>query len=168
MVMLFAALRVTAAPPATNYPVTAIVSSNTVTFPVLLSTNSRPLMTNAVFHRTFGRKVIFGEDLAIQAFDVDELHPSVLAQLDLDPDTLKADQAAIDERYQQWAAAFRERVKQLLSTPAGASSVSAAAAGTNSATNSASTNMPPHHVHYRYARASAGKAAHKSPPVHSN
>ena len=148
------------------FPVTAVVSSNTVTFPLLLSRMPAPLMTNAVYHRTFGRKVIFGSDLSVQAFDVDQLHPSVLAQLDLDPDRLKADQLVLDQQYQQWAARFRQQLTQLLSTsPANAPAIpinDSSATSTNSSTN---TNSPAHHGHYGgYHHVSAHINTQKNPP----
>jgi hypothetical protein len=154
------------AKPALLYPVTAIVSSNTVTFPVLLSNTSEPLMTNAVFHSTFGRKVIFGEDLSIQAFDVDRLHSSVLAQLNLDPDKLKADQQALDQRYQQWSTAFHQQLQKYLASESTSSAGNSSSIGDGTSTNSAATNTPPHHIHYRYYRSSAGK--HTAKAAHTN
>jgi hypothetical protein len=157
-----------AAKPAQPYPVTAVVASNTVTFPILLSRNSEPLMTNAVFHRSFGRKVIFGEDLSVQAFDYEKLHPSVLAQLNLDPDKLKADQEALNQQYQLWASQFQKGIQQLL-TSESATTTAAGGTGTEAtSTNSSATNTPNHHWHYRYARASAGKSAPKTTRAHAN
>ena len=147
------------------YPVTAIVSSNTVTFPVLLSKNSQPLMTNAVFHRTFGTKVIFAEDTSIKSFEFDQLHPSVLAQLDLDPVQLRADQETLDQRYQQWATQFRAQVQQLLSAKSSASTNGASGATdtTASADNSTLTNSTPHHHFYHYHLHRVATAAKTSP-----
>lgn len=143
------------------YPVVAIVSSNTITFPVLLSKKTEPLMTNAVFHRTFGRKVIFGEALSVKAFDVDQLHPSVLAQLDLDANQLKADQQAIDARYQQWAAQFHQRLQQLLTIETSSTVESASAEDSTASINSATanTNKPPHVRRYWYTH----HAVHHTP-----
>lgn len=156
------------AKPAQTYPVTAVVASNTVTFPILLSRNSEPLMTNAVFHRSFGRKVIFGEDLSVQAFDYEKLHPSVLVQLNLDPDKLKADQEALNQQYQLWASQFQKGIQQLL-TSESASTTPAGGTGTEAtSTNASATNTPNHHWHYRYARASAGKSTPKTTHVHAN
>jgi hypothetical protein len=152
--------------PEQHYPVSAIVSSNAVTFPVLLSNTSEPLMTNALFHSTFGRKVIFGEDLSIQAFDVDHLHPSVLAQLNLDPDKLKADQQALDERYQQWTAAFRQQLQKYLASESTPTTGNSSGISNGASTNSAATNTPPHRIHYRYYRSSAGK--HTAKAVRTN
>jgi hypothetical protein len=142
-----------------------MVSSNAITFPILLSKNSQPLMTNAVFHRTFGTKVIFAEDNSIQSFEFDELHPSVLAQLDLDPVQLKADRAALDQRYQQWATQFRAQLQQLLSarssTPTNGTSGTTDTAA--SGDNSTSTNSTPHHHFYHYHLPRVATSG-KSPP----
>jgi hypothetical protein len=131
---------VEAKPDATNetakaaepYPVTAIVVSNTITFPVLLSAKSEPLMTNAVFRRTFGRKVIFAADLSVQSFDIDKLHPSVIAQLDLDTNKVKTDQETLDKQNQEWAAQRAQQNQQLLSAEAAALAKSQAAAQASS------------------------------------
>jgi hypothetical protein len=132
------------------YPVTAIVVSNTITFPVLLSSKSEPLMTNAVYHRTFGRKVIFAADLQLKSFDIDKLHPSVIAQLDLDTNKVKSDQDALDKQNQEWAAQRQAQNQQLLSAEAAAlaKSQAAAQAAEPSSTNGAPgtpANGKPHH-----------------------
>jgi hypothetical protein len=133
------------------YPVTAIVVSNTITFPILLSAKSEPLMTNALYHRTFGRKVIFEADLQLKSFDIDKLHPSVIAQLDLDTNKAKADQDALDKKNQDWAAQRQAQNQQLLSAEAAALAKSQAAAEASqaSSTNGAGTpsaNGKPHHT----------------------
>lgn len=135
------------------YPVTAIVASNTITFPILLSKTSEPLMTNAVFRRTFGRKVIFAADLSIQSFDVDKLHPSVLAQLDLDTNKAKADQEALDKQNQAWAVQHQQQTQQLLAAEAAAVAKNQAAAQA-AATNGANSGNP----------AGSGKTHHTKPP----
>jgi hypothetical protein len=122
------------------YPVTAIVVSNTITFPILLSKNSEPLMTNAVFRRTFGRKVIFAADIAVQSFDIDKLHPSVIAQLDLDPDKVKADQDNLNKQNQAWAAQYQQQNQQYLAAEAAALAKNQAALAAQAA---ASTNADP-------------------------
>jgi hypothetical protein len=122
------------------YPVTAIVVSNTITFPVLLSAKSVPLMTNAVYRRTFGRKVIFAADLSVQSFDIDKLHPSVIAQLDLDTNKVKTDQETLDKQNQEWAAQRAQQNQQLLSAEAAALAKSQAAA---QAAQASSTNGTP-------------------------
>jgi hypothetical protein len=116
------------AKPAEPYPVTAIVESNTITFPVLLSSRSEPLMTNAVYRRTFGRKVIFAADLSVKSFDIDKLHPSVIAQLDLDTNKVKADQETLDKQNQDRAAQRQQQTQQALSAEAAALAKSQAAA----------------------------------------
>ncbi len=137
-----AASEATAEPakPAEPYPVTAIVVSNTITFPVLLSMNSEPLMTNAVYRRTFGRKVIFAADLTVKSFDINKLHPSVIAQLDLDTNKVKADQETLDKQNQEWAAQRQQQTQQLLSAEAAALAKNQAAA---QAAQAASTNGAP-------------------------
>ena len=133
------------------YPVTAIVVSNTITFPILLSAKSEPLMTNAVYHRTFGRKVIFAADLDLKSFDIDKLHPSVIAQLDLDTNKVKTDQDALDKQNQEWAAQRQAQTQQLLSAEATALAKSQAAAqaaqpaSTNGTPGTPSANGKPHH-----------------------
>jgi hypothetical protein len=131
------------------YPVTAIIVSNTITFPVLLSKTSEPLMTNAVYRRTFGRKVIFAADLSIQSFDVDKLHPSVLAQLDLDTNKAKADQEALDKQNQAWALQHQQQTQQFLAAEAAAQAKNQAAAQA-AATNGANPgNPPPTRTHHQ-------------------
>lgn len=120
------------------YPVTAVVVSNKITFPVLLSKSSEPLMTNAVYSKTFGRKVIFTADLAVKSFDIEKLHPSVIAQLDLDTNKVIADQQALDKQNQQWAAQYQQQNQQYLATQAAELAKSQAAAQAAS-TNAAST-----------------------------
>ena len=132
------------------YPVTAIVASNTITFPILLSKTSEPLMTNAVYRRTFGRKVIFAADLSVQSFDVDKLHPSVLAQLDLDTNKAKADQEALDKQNQAWAIQHQQQTQQLLAAQAAAQAknqAAAQAAATNGAHPANSGNPTPTRPH---------------------
>lgn len=119
------------------YPVTAVVVSNTITFPVLLSAKSEPLLTNAVYRRTFGRKVIFAADLAVKSYDIDKLHPSVIAQLDLDTNKVKADQDTLDKQNQDWAAQRQQQTQQLLSAEA------AAIAKNQAAAQAAATNGGP-------------------------
>jgi hypothetical protein len=131
------------------YPVTAIIVSNTITFPILLSKKSEPLMTNAVYRRTFGRKVIFAADLSVQSFDIDKLHPSVLAQLDFDTNKAKADQEALDKQNQEWAIQHQQQTQQLLAAEAAAlakNQAAAQAAATNGANpaNPASNGKPRH------------------------
>ena len=132
------------------YPVTAIVVSNTITFPILLSAKSEPLMTNAVYRRTFGRKVIFAADLQLKSFDIDKLHPSVIAQLDLDTNKAKADQEALDKQNQEWAAQRQAQNQQLLSAEAAAlaKSQTAADASQGSGTNGA-PGTPPAKTHHK-------------------
>jgi hypothetical protein len=117
------------------YPVTAIVVSNTITFPILLSKKSETLMTNAVYKRTYGRKVLFTSDITLKSFDIDQLHPSVIAQLDLDPSKAKADQEALEKQKQEWAAQNQQQNQQLLAAEAAALSKNQAAQ-TAAATNS--------------------------------
>ena len=129
------------------YPVKAIVVSNTITFPILLSKTSEPLMTNAVYHRTFGRKVIFAADLSIQSFDIDKLHPSVIAQLDLDPGKVKSDQETLDKQNQEWAVQHQQQNQQILAAEAAALAKNQAAsqAGSSNGNPAAPGTAPRHH-----------------------
>jgi hypothetical protein len=129
---------------AANYPVTAVVSNGTITFPVLLSKDSEPLMTNAVFHRTFGRKVIFGADIEVKSFDIDKLHPSVIAQLDLNPDKVKTDQETLNKQNQEWAAKYQQQNQQYLAAEAAAlkSQAAAQAAAAAASTNGTASPAP--------------------------
>lgn len=68
-----------------------------VIFDELLSTNGSILMTHAEFMRLSGRRLIFqnndsGSD--IEAFDVEQLDPAVLARLNLDPTNILANLAS--------------------------------------------------------------------------
>jgi hypothetical protein len=140
------------------YPVTAIVVSNTITFPILLSKNSDPLMTNALYRRTFGRKVIFTADLAIMTFDIDKLHPSVIAQLDLDPGKVKADQENLDKQNQAWAVQNQQKNQQFLSAEAAALAKNQAAAQA-AATNNGGAGPNPNPSNPNAA--GAGKQHHR-------
>ena len=128
-----------AQPPARSPP--SSPAKYTITFPILLSKTSEPLMTNAVYHRTFGRKVIFDSDLALQSFDIDKLHPSVLAQLDLDTNKAKADQEALDKQNQEWAIQHQKQTQQFLAEEAAAQAKNQAAAQAAS-TNGANPGNP--------------------------
>lgn len=79
------------------------------TFPQLLGAKSEVLATNATYSSAFGQRLVFrpvtGSPLA---FDVDELHPGVLAYLGLDADTLKQAQVELDQRRQAQEAAYRK------------------------------------------------------------
>lgn len=152
------------AKPAEPYPVTAVIVSNTITFPILLSKTSEPLMTNAVFHRTFGRKVIFGDaDFAVKSFDIDKLHPSVIAQLNLDPDKVKADQETLDKDKQAWNAQYQQQNQALLANAAAAmkKQAEAAQAAQAAATNGA-PSTPPSGKHSR--RNQPGNTQNPPPP----
>jgi hypothetical protein len=137
---------------APHYPVTAVVSNGVITFPILLSKTSEPLMTNAVFHRTFGRKVIFGADISVMSFDIDKLHPSVLAQLDLDTNKAKADQETLDKQNQAWAVQYQQQNQQLLAAQAAAlKSQAAAQAAAQAASTNGAAGASPTPKHSRHA-----------------
>jgi hypothetical protein len=121
------------------YPVTAVVSNNTIMFPTLLSKSGTELMTNAVFRRSFGRKVIFAQEFNLRSFDVDALHPSVLAQLNLDADKLKTDQVELDQKNKDWAVQNQQKNQQILAAQAAALS-KAQAAQQAASSNSAAGN----------------------------
>jgi hypothetical protein len=126
------------------YPVTAIIVSNTITFPTLLSKSGTELMTNAVFRRSFGRKVIFAQEFNLRSFDVDQLHPSVIAQLNLDPDKLKTDQSDLDQKNKDWAIQNQQKNQQILAAEAAALSKSQAAqqAAQSAAPNNSDPSAP--------------------------
>jgi len=128
------------------YPITAIIVSNTITFPILLSKTSDPLMTNAVYRRTFGRKVIFAADLTVSSYDIEKLHPSVIEQLGLDKDKVKSDQETLDKQNQELAAQRQQQNQQFLSSEAAALAKNQSAAGdsTNAASASSSAPAKPH------------------------
>jgi hypothetical protein len=85
---------------AAEVPITR--SGDTVIFPRLLSPHGTTLMENAEFIRTFGRKLIFKKDLEYATFDVDDVHPGVLIQLNLDAQSLIEAQAGVDQKNSAW------------------------------------------------------------------
>ena len=84
-----------------------------IIFEKLLSTNSSVLMTNAEFRRLFGRKVIFKSGFLSDSFDIERLHPSVLARLKLDVDKAKADQLTLEEANKKYLADAEKRRQEL-------------------------------------------------------
>lgn len=99
-------------------PVAAIVSNafggmtETWLIPQLAARNGRPLTTEVRFSNIYGRRLVFhshtGQPLA---FDVDEIHPAILACLAITPANARQAQADIDrQKLLRTAAAEGERL----------------------------------------------------------
>lgn len=87
--------------------VPSIQTADGITFPQLLSPSGGLLMTNASYVNVRGQKVSFKSGPAYAAaFNVDELHPAVLARLQIDPARAQANQAALDDREKQMRASL--------------------------------------------------------------
>jgi hypothetical protein len=80
--------------------------------PVLLGLNQQILGRDLEFSGVYGRRVAFKEVASPRrvAFDVDQLHPTVLAELGIDPAVQKALQARQDLAWKQLEAAGLARI----------------------------------------------------------
>lgn len=86
--------------------------SNTVVFPVLLSSTNSILMTNAEFRSTFGNKVIFKSDDSLKGFPGPGLHSNVLQRLGLTVDQLEAAQMTLDAKNKRLTQQEMEQQRQ--------------------------------------------------------
>jgi hypothetical protein len=71
------------------------------------SRSGKVLLVGAKFLKVKGRGVMFIQAYGngIATFDVDELHPAVLARYDIDPALAKVNQVEINQEESEWAAA---------------------------------------------------------------
>jgi hypothetical protein len=93
-------------------PPFVLLSTNPIVFNRIISTNNSVLLTNAEFRSAFGRKIIFKSNLQLESFDFEKLHPSILEALKLTPDTVKAEQAKLDEKNRAWSAQSAEEAQK--------------------------------------------------------
>lgn len=89
--------------------VTAGRGQKTYIFPQLVNAKSDVVLTNAEFRLLAGRRLTFRVAEGLRAFDVDELHPGVLAYLDIDP-------GAVKQRYDLQKQ--RDRIQQMANAAA--------------------------------------------------
>lgn len=89
--------------------VTADRGQKTYVFPQLVNAKSDVVLTNAEFRTLAGRRLTFRVAEGPRAFDVDELHPGVLAYLDIDS-------GAIKQNYELQKQ--RERIQQMMNAAA--------------------------------------------------
>jgi hypothetical protein len=76
-----------------------VVLNGEYVFPKLVNSKLETVGENAEFSSRYGRTVIFkGQDGGRLKFDVDQLHSVVLAELGIDPEIAKADQARLEAR----------------------------------------------------------------------
>lgn len=92
-----------------------VVNGEQKSFPHLLSISGMELMADAEFRGINGSKVIFrlGATNAV-AYDVDQLHPSVLSQLNIDPQAAKIAQTAMDEHGRAYMASMKKRAGEIV------------------------------------------------------
>ncbi len=113
-----------------------------IIFEELLATNRAVLMTNAEFRQAFGRKLTFKSGFLSDSFDIERLHPSVLARLKLDLEKAKAEQAKIDEANQLQLAEMARRRQELKAKQALVAQKAREAAAI-AASNAAAAGPPP-------------------------
>lgn len=134
-----------------------ITATNQIIFPLLLSTNESPLMTNAEFRCTQGIKVFFctTDYSQYQNFDAREIDTNQLARMGLDVSRMQADQARLEEDRQKFAQEEAAGQAALAAAQAAQAAQEAEAdsarQGTNGAASSSNTtaNSPPHKHHHR-------------------
>lgn len=89
--------------------VTADRGQKTFVFPQLVNAKSDVVLTNAEFRLLAGRRLTFRAAAGLRAFDVDDLHPGVLAYLDIDPEVVKQNYELQKQR---------ERIQQMMNAAA--------------------------------------------------
>lgn len=131
-----------------------VTATNQLVFPLLLSTNESPLMTNAEFRCTQGIKVFFRttDGSTYENFDATEIDSNQLAQMGLDVTTLQDAQTRLQDDRTKFAQ--EEAAGQAAVAAAQAQEAAQQQAQTNSdqGTNQAASSSSKVHKKTRHRR----------------
>lgn len=78
-----------------------------IIFPALLTRSGQTIASNVQYSATYGRRVVFVfPDLQRRAFDIDDLHPEILAHLGINTEEIKRFAAQKEQREQAFMASW--------------------------------------------------------------